>query len=57
MKAFFRRQESDSQQSGGFLAHLQQVFDDFQKWLIRLVWLTEEEQKEAGVYLDDRHSE
>ncbi len=57
MKAFFRRQESDSQQSGGFLAHLQQVFDDFQKWLIRLVWLTEEEQKEAGVYLDDRHYE
>lgn len=57
MKDLFHRQESDTQQSAGLLACLQQAFDDLQQRLVQLVWLTEEEQKEAGVYLDDRHYE
>jgi hypothetical protein len=57
MKALFHRQESDTQQSGSFLAPLQQVLDDLQKWLIRIFWLTEEEQKEAGVYIDGQRHE
>jgi len=57
VKTFFHRQESDTQQLGDFLAPLPRVFDDLQKWLVHLVWLTEEEQKEAGVYLDGQRHE
>jgi hypothetical protein len=51
----FPRQGSGTQQPRGLLAGLQ-VFDRIQNWLARLVQLTqltEEEQKDAGIYLGD----
>jgi hypothetical protein len=43
-----RQQMSDTQFPGGFFASLQVVSRPIQ-WLIGLVQLTEEEQKEAGI--------
>jgi len=56
MDSSFRRQGSDTQQPSGFLAGLQ-VFDGILNWLAGLIQLTEEEQKDAGVYLDDQRFE
>jgi hypothetical protein len=50
----FHRQESDTQQSGGFLV-LPQIFYDILHWLAGLVQLTEEEQEDAGIYLGGQH--
>ena len=47
-----RRQGSDAQQPSGFLASLQ-IFDGILHWLAGLIQLTEEEQREAGIYLGD----
>jgi hypothetical protein len=44
MDTSLRQQESDTKQPGGFLAILY--------WLLSLIQLTEEEQDEAGIYLD-----
>lgn len=49
----FRRQGSDAQPAGGFLASLQ-IFNSLLHWLAGLIQLTEEEQKDAGIYLDDQ---
>lgn len=53
----FQRQESDAQQKRGILDSLQ-VFDSILSFirhsvilLAGLIWLTEEEQEDAGVYL------
>ncbi|MBI3175306.1 MAG: hypothetical protein HYZ25_16395 [Chloroflexi bacterium] len=54
MKDSFRHPESNTQPSVHLLVSLQ-ILDDIQKWLVGLIWLTEEEQKEAGLYLDDQH--
>ena len=53
MDNFFRRQGSDTQQPSGFLAGLQ-IFDSILNWLTGLMRLTEEEQKNAGIYLGDQ---
>ena len=50
----FRQQESETQQSNGFLAVLR-IFTDTLHWLANLVQLTEEEQEDAGIYLDGQH--
>ena len=46
----FSRQESGTQQPGGFLASLQ-IFASILNWLAGLIQLTKEEQEAAGVYL------
>ncbi len=53
----FQRQESNAQQKRGILGSLQ-VFDSILSFirhsvilLVGLIWLTEEEQEDAGVYL------
>ncbi len=44
-----RRQGSDTQQPSRFSVSLQ-IFDSILNWLAGLVQLTEEEQKDAGIY-------
>lgn len=55
MDNFFRQQESTTQRPSGLLAS-QQIFNGLLHWLAGLVQLTEEEQKDAGVYLGDTYS-
>lgn len=50
----FRQPEPDTQRSNGFLASLQFI-DGILQWLASLVQLTEEEQEDAGIYLDGQH--
>jgi hypothetical protein len=50
----FRRHGSDAQQPSGFLASVQ-IFDNILNWLAGLIQLTEEEQKDAGIYVDNQH--
>jgi hypothetical protein len=52
MDNFFRRQESDTQHPGGISTGLQ-IFRSILNWLIGLIKLTEDEQKDAGVYFKD----
>jgi hypothetical protein len=51
----FRQQGSEVQESGHSLD--MQFFDRSLKWLITLFLLTEEEQKNAGIYLGDPYSQ
>ena len=46
-------QEFKTQMSRGLAAGLQ-ILDRIEKWLVRLFELTEEEQADAAVYIDDR---
>ena len=48
-----RQQRSDTQQPSGFFASLQ-IFDSLLNWLAGLIQMTEEEQKDAGIYLGDQ---
>jgi hypothetical protein len=52
----FHQQESDIQQPSSFLASFH-IFDGILDWLAGLVQLTEEEQKDAGIYLGDQYPE
>ena len=52
MDHFFHRQESDTQGSSGFLTCLQ-IFDRILNWLAGLIQLTEEDKKDAGIFLGD----
>lgn len=52
MENSFRQQESDAQQQRGFLTSLH-IFDGIRYWLAGLIQLTEEEQRDAGIYLGD----
>ena len=49
----FRQHESDTKQPGGFPAS-QQIFNGILQWLAGFFQLTEEEQKDAGIYFDDQ---
>jgi hypothetical protein len=51
----FHRQETDTQQPTGLLASLQ-IFNSILDWLAGLIKLTEEEQKDAGIYLGDKRN-
>jgi hypothetical protein len=59
----FRRQESGTQQPGGFLASLQilasilPLMRHAVNWLAGLIRLTEEEREAAGIYLGRLGSE
>lgn len=47
------KRESGAQHLKGFLASLQ-IFDGLLIWLAGLMKLTEEEQRDAGIYVDDQ---
>ena len=47
----FRQQETESQHSNGSFVSLQ-VLNGILQWLAGLVRLTEEEQEDAGIFLD-----
>jgi hypothetical protein len=52
MDSSFREQGSDTQEAPqSFLAGLR-IFASLMHWLAGLIRLTEEEQEEAGIYLD-----
>ena len=53
MDNFFRRQGSNTQQPSSFFAGLQ-IFDGILNWLAGFIKLTEEEQKDAGIYIGDQ---
>jgi hypothetical protein len=50
MSASIRQQGSCSQHPSGFLVVLQ-VFDSILHWLFGFIQLTEEEQRDSGVYI------
>lgn len=54
MDESFRTHESDSQQPRGIFASLQ-FFHGIIQWLAGFIRFTEEEQNDAGVYLDEQH--
>jgi hypothetical protein len=54
MDNFFRQNKSNAQRQGGFLASLK-IFDGLLNWLAGFIKLTEEEQKDAGIYFGDRY--
>jgi hypothetical protein len=51
----FRQPEPDTQRSNGVLLASLQFIDGILQWLASLVQLTEEEQEDAGIYLDGQH--
>lgn len=50
------RQDSEKQQHSSFLASLQ-IFDRILNWLADLIRWTEEEQKDAGIYVGRQRDE
>jgi hypothetical protein len=52
MDKSFHPQSSDARRSGDFFTNLRKVFDRALRWLVGFFQLTEEEQKEAGIYLE-----
>jgi len=54
MDNFFHQPEPDRQQQMSGLFAVLQVFDRILKRLAGLIRLTEEEQKDAGIYLGDQ---
>jgi hypothetical protein len=50
MNHFFPRTGSNKQQTGGFLANVQILIDRLINWLVGFIKLTEEEQKDAGIF-------
>jgi hypothetical protein len=52
MDHFFPRHEPHMPRPGGFLAGLR-IFEKLLDWIIRLILLTDQEQKDAGLYLGD----
>jgi len=53
MDRLFHSQRSDTQQPGAFLAALLMIFNNALGRLVSLIQLTEEEQRDAGIYLDN----
>ena len=56
MDKFFRRHDTDTQKPRSFSV-APHIFESALHWLTGLVQLTEEEQREAGIYLDDLYPE
>ncbi len=52
----FDRQSSDRQQQSGLLASLQ-IFERILNWLAGLIRLTEDEQRDAGIYVGRQRDE
>jgi hypothetical protein len=57
MDKSFHSQESDTRRLGTFFTALLKVFDRALHWLVGFIQLTEEEQREAGIYLDRPYEE
>ncbi len=53
MDKSLRRHGSDNRQSGGFFVN-RQTFEGILHWLASFILLTEEEQRDAGIYLGDQ---
>jgi hypothetical protein len=53
MDKSFRLQDTNTQQSRGFLI-MPKIFVGILRWLADLFQFSEEEQYEAGIYLDDQ---
>jgi len=56
MDKIFRRHDSDTPKTGRFPV-APHIFESALHWLTGFVQLTEEEQREAGIYLDDLYPE
>jgi hypothetical protein len=52
----FDRQELDKQQQSGFWASLQ-IFERILNWLAGIIRLTEDEQRDAGIYVGRQRDE
>jgi len=50
----FQQKGSNTRPSGGFLATSVQTVNNMLHWLVKLIGLTEEEQRDAGIYLGDQ---
>lgn len=50
-------QENGAQQSNGFLVRSLKFFDRMKKWLAGFFEMTQEEQKDAGIYIDEERRE
>ncbi|HEY5729909.1 MAG TPA: hypothetical protein VIS72_07645 [Anaerolineales bacterium] len=50
-------QRSDIRRSGTFFTALLKIFDNAFHWLVGFFQLTEDEQREAGIYLDRPYEE
>jgi len=53
----FQPQRSDTQQPDPFFTALIKIFDRILYWLVGFIHVTEEEQREAGIYLDRPYEE
>jgi hypothetical protein len=56
MDSSFHRPETDTQQSTGFFASLH-FLNRTLEWLAGLIKLTDEEQKDAGIYIGDERND
>ena len=54
MDKSFRQQDTNTQQPNGFLI-MPKIFGGILHWLAGFFQLTEKEQKDAGIYLDDQY--
>lgn len=52
----FDRQTAEKQRQSGFFASLQ-IFERLMNWLAGLIRLTEEEQRDAGIYVGRQRDE
>lgn len=53
----FQPKRSDTQQPDHFFTALIKIFDGILDWLVGFIHVTEEEQREAGIYLDRPYEE
>jgi len=57
MDKSFRPQRSDARQPGILFAAFLRISDRALHWLVGFIQLTEEEQREAGIYFDRPYEE
>jgi hypothetical protein len=55
MDNFLHQPEPQTKQASRSSASLNIIFHRILNWLAKLIQLTEEEQKDAGLYLGDQH--
>lgn len=55
MKGLIHQREKSKTQEPSEEFFGMHLFERIQKWLIDLIWLTEQEQNDAGLYLHDQH--
>lgn len=57
MDKSFHPQESETRRLGTFFTAFLKIFDRVLHWLVGFIQLTEEEQREAGIYHDRPYKE